>query len=178
MSIQSARKQAELLITSLGIKSPPVKVEDIARHLGLRVLSMELEEGVSGLLITKPGMDSIVVRADDPRRRQRFTVAHEIAHFHLRHQFEAGEHVHVDRGYRISHRDQKSSTGTDLKEIEANQFAASLLMPTALIMESVKRLETKALCDEHVTKLADEFKVSEQAMIIRLSVLGLLPSKV
>lgn len=173
MSIQSARRQAEKLIVSLGIKCPPVKVEDVAKYLGLRVLSMKLEEGISGLLITKPDMACIVIKDDDATVRQRFSIAHEIGHFALGHQFEAGEHVHVDRGYRISHRDQKSSTGTDLKEIEANQFAASLLMPTSLIREGVRKLRANELYDEHVTKLAEQFKVSEQAMTIRLSVLGL-----
>jgi len=174
MSIQSARKQAELLVASLGIKLAPVNVEDVAKHLGLRIISMDLEEGVSGLLITKPNSSCIVIRQDDPAVRQRFSIAHEIGHFFLRHQFESGEHVHVDRGYRISHRDQHSSTGTNLKEVEANQFAASLLMPAPLLMESTKGLEIEEFNDEHVTKLASIFRVSEQAMTIRLSVLGLL----
>jgi len=174
MSVQSARRHAEELIASLKITRPPVKVEDVAKHLGLRVMLMDLEDGVSGLLITKPGAASIVVHSADAVARQRFSIAHEIGHFFLNHQFESGEHVHVDRGYRISHRDQKSSSGTDLKEIEANQFAASLLMPTTLVMNSVGALDTKELRDEHVTQLAKEFNVSEQAMTIRLSVLGLL----
>ena len=174
MSIQSARRQAEHLILSLGIKQAPVKVEDVAKHLGLRVLSMELEEDVSGLLITKPDMACIVIREGDHLVRQRFSIAHEIAHFYLKHQFEPGEHVHVDRGHRISHRDKRSSAGTNHKEIEANQFAASLLMPSQLVMESIKSLKTEELYDEHVTKLAKEFNVSEQAMTIRLSVMGLL----
>jgi Zn-dependent peptidase ImmA (M78 family) len=174
MSIQSARRQAENLIISIGIKHAPVNVEEVAKHLGLRVLSMELEEGVSGLLITKPDMSCIVINDGDPSVRQRFSIAHEIAHFCMKHQFEPGEHVHVDRGHRISHRDQRSSAGTDLKEIEANQFAASLLMPAALLKQSIEDLGTEELYDEHVTKLAAKFNVSEQAMTIRLSVLGLL----
>jgi Zn-dependent peptidase ImmA (M78 family) len=175
MSIQSARKQAELLIASLGIKQAPVKVEDVAKHLGLRILSMKnLDEDVSGLLITKPDMACIVIREGDHPSRQRFSIAHEIGHFFLRHQFEPGEHVHVDRGHRISRRDKKSSAGTDLKEVEANQFAACLLMPSSLVLESIKELQTEELYDEHITKLAKQFKVSEQAMTIRLSVLGRL----
>jgi Zn-dependent peptidase ImmA (M78 family) len=133
---------------------------------------MELEEDVSGLLITKPDMSCIVVRKDDALARQRFTIAHEIGHFVLRHQFEPGEHVHVDRGYRVSHRDQRSSSGTDLREIEANQFAAALLMPSSIVTENIKALGTEELNDEHVTNLARKFRVSEQAITIRLSVLG------
>ena len=174
MSVQSARRQAELLIVSLGIQQPPVNVEAVAKHLGLRIISMDLEAGVSGLLVTKPNMSCIVIREDDVPARQRFSIAHEIGHFFLRHQFEPGEHVHVDRGYRISHRDQQSSAGSNLKEIEANQFAASLLMPASLLLRSIKDLNAEALNDEQVTDLANKFRVSEQAMTIRLSVLGRL----
>lgn len=174
MSIQTARKQAELLASTLGISEPPVNVEGIAKHLGLRVVAMELEQDVSGLLITKPDMSCIVIREGDSVVRQRFSIAHEIGHYHLRHQFEPGEHVHVDRGHRISQRNRASSTGMNLKEVEANQFAACLLMPAVLIRASIKALNAEELYDAHITELATKFKVSEQAMTIRLSVMGLL----
>jgi len=172
MSIQSARRQAESLIASLGITQAPVPVEDVAKHLGLRVISMDLEEDVSGLLITKPDMSCIVIRKSDGVSRQRFSIAHEVGHFVLRHQFEAGQHVHVDRGFRVSHRDKRSSSGTDLREIEANQFAAALLMPSSIMEDTIKALGSEDLSDEDVTNLAQQFNVSEQAMTIRLSVLG------
>jgi Zn-dependent peptidase ImmA (M78 family) len=62
----------------------------------------------------------------------------------------------------------------DAKEIEANQFAACLLMPSRLLRERVTALNTKQLYDSHVTTLAKEFYVSEQAMTIRLTSLRLL----
>jgi Zn-dependent peptidase ImmA (M78 family) len=174
MSIQSARRQAELLITTLGITEAPVNVEEVAKHLGLRVIPMDLDDEVSGVLITKPEMSCIVIRKDDVIQRQRFSIAHEIGHFVLRHQFEAGEHVHVDRGFRVSRRDSRSSSGTDAKEIEANQFAAALLMPSWIVLANIKEIGSENLNDEHVTNLARKFRVSEQAMTIRLSVLGSL----
>jgi Zn-dependent peptidase ImmA (M78 family) len=174
MSIQSARKQAELLIVSLGISEPPVNVEGVAKHLGLRIIAMDLDEDVSGLLITKPNMSCIAIREHDSPPRQRFSIAHEIGHFFLRHQFEPGEHVHVDRGHLISQRDRLSSTGKNIKEVEANQFAACLLMPAAFVRASIDELNAEELYDAHITALADKFKVSEQAMTIRLSVMGLL----
>jgi Zn-dependent peptidase ImmA (M78 family) len=125
-------------------------------------------------LISKGDSTVIAVQQGDPLNRQRFTIAHEIGHFHLRHQFEPGEHVHVDRGHIITPRNSRSSTGVDVKEIEANQFAACLLMPSKLLLERIKALKVKSLCDDHVTRLAGEFKVSEQAMTIRLSTLGFL----
>ena len=149
-------------------------VERIAKALGLKVVFLDLGEDISGLLISKGGSMVIAVQEGDPPKRRRFTIAHEIGHFHLRHQFEPGEHVHVDRGHLITPRNSRSSSGVDLKEIEANQFAACLLMPNRLLTERIKALRTKSLRDADVDVLAQEFNVSEQAMTIRLSTLGYL----
>ena len=92
----------------------------------------------------------------------------------LRHQFVSGEHVHVDRGHFISQRGPRSATGVDVKEIEANQFAAALLMPADLINKEMAALGGGALLDWHVSQLASTFEVSEQAMTIRLTKLGFL----
>lgn len=174
MSIRSARSRAESLVDQFGIKNAPVDVDSIARNLGLPIVYLDLGEEVSGLLVTESNSSCIAVQENDSRTRQRFTVAHEIAHYVLRHQFQPGENVHVDRGNFISQRGPRSSTGTDLKEIEANQFAASLLMPARLVNDYVRKLGVRELLDFHVSDMARAFNVSEQAMTIRLSTLGLL----
>ena len=86
----------------------------------------------------------------------------------LRRQFVSGEHVHVDQ------HGPRSATGVDPKEIEANQFAACLLMPPDLVKHAVMACGGSPLVDSYVTELASTFDVSEQAMTIRLSTLGLL----
>lgn len=174
MSIQSAKNHAKQLIDSLGIKKAPINIESVAQKLGLKIMEMDLEEGISGLLITNPQISCVVVQKQDYPNRKRFSIAHEIAHFCLKHQFEPGEHVHVDRGFLISQRNRRSATGTDLKEIEANQFAACLLMPSRLVREYVEKLKADHLHDTHISLLAKEFDVSEQAMTIRLASLDLL----
>lgn len=176
MTIKYARTQAEKLIERLNIdvNSLPVDVKKIAKSLNLIVTFANLGDNVSGLLISDGINAQVVVHEGDGAKRQRFTIAHEIGHYFLQHQFEEGEHVHVDRGHYISQRGPKSSDGTDLKEIEANQFAASLLMPTKLIREKLREFGDGPLLDYHVTSLAETFEVSEQAMTIRLTTLGLL----
>ena len=82
--------------------------------------------------------------------------------------------MHVDRGNFISQRGPRSSTGTDVQEIEANQFATSLLMPSRLVSDYVKKLGVRELLDFQVAGMARAFNVSEQAMTIRLTSLGLL----
>lgn len=173
MSIRTARTQAEILAQVCGFTRPPVDVENVARHLGLNIAYADLGSDVSGLLISRDDATAIAVQAGDNDNRKRFTIAHEIGHFCLRHQFEPGEHVHVDRGHVITPRNSKSSAGIDPKEIEANQFAACLLMPSKLLQARITSLRVP-LHDSHVTLLAHEFAVSEQAMTIRLSTLGYL----
>jgi Zn-dependent peptidase ImmA (M78 family) len=174
VSVRYARAQAEKLAERLGTGSVPVDVEKIADRLGLPVMYADLGEGVSGLLVSDGVQAHICVQDQDAPVRQRFTIAHEVGHHYLRHQFEPGHHVHVDRGHYISERGPRASDGVDPKEIEANQFAACLLMPSKLVREKVAELGGGPLLDQHVSHLARTFRVSEQAMTIRLSTLGLL----
>ena len=99
-------------------------------------------------------------------QRQRFTIAHEIGHLLLH----ADENLHVDKNFPIGLRSKRPSNLVDEKEIEANQFAAALLMPADLIAEDVRPLiGMDVLVAIH--KLATKYGVSEQAMSVRLSAL-------
>lgn len=173
MSARSARNQATILLQKCQQLTVPVDLTAVAKSLGLRVEEKPLGD-VSGLLITGEGRALICVNSTgETPQRKRFTIAHEIGHFYLGHQFEEGEHVHVDRGNFISARSGRSSAGVDPKEVEANQFAAALLMPAPMVEGEAARLAGDGpLLDQHVEELAKKFDVSEQAMTIRLSALG------
>ena len=174
MSGAIVRRRAARLIAHHRVRVPPVDVEAVAAALGLTIVRDDLGAGVSGLLVSHQGAACVCVHEADHRHRQRFTIAHEIGHFVLRHQFVRGEHVHVDRGVVVSQRGPRAASGVDRKEIEANQFAAALLMPPALVTEAVTACGGRPLVDSQVSALAATFDVSEQAISIRLSTLGLL----
>jgi Zn-dependent peptidase ImmA (M78 family) len=106
------------------------------------------------------------VNSSHPIQRQRFTIAHEIGHLLLH----ADENLHVDRNFPIGLRSGISSKSVDANEIEANQFAAALLMPADFIAEDIKPfIGTDVMFA--IRKLAQQYRVSEQAMSIRLSTL-------
>lgn len=175
MSAYTARTAAERLLERLGVSSAPVDVDDIAEQLGVKVVYEDLGPEVSALLVTRGAASTIGIHRDHPTVRQRFSVAHELGHFVLRHQFERGEHVHVDQGRFISERSARASAGLDPKEVEANQFAAALLMPARLVRIHAARFGGRGpLLEDEISQLARDFKVSEQAMTIRLSALGLI----
>lgn len=85
--------------------------------------------------------------------RRRFTAAHEIAHFIL-HRNKIGDSISDDEWYR--------SGLSNPEEVEANRFAARLLMPDHLL----KQCAPVWNFDKGV--LAKLFEVSEEAMAIRL----------
>ncbi len=80
----------------------------------------------------------------------------------------------------VIRRDGKSSLGIDEDEIQANRFAAELLMPKNSIAEQVAKTlgkKSKLTSDGLVQELAQTFQVSQQAMEYRLTNLGyLIPS--
>jgi Zn-dependent peptidase ImmA (M78 family) len=98
-------------------------------------------------------------------RRQRFTIAHELGHFFLHSRDE-----HVTKAPMVMLRSGASSTGLISEEIQANQFAAELLMPREAVGLLVE--EYDIIDDDVIDSLACNFEVSPQAMAIRLGKLG------
>lgn len=147
-----------------GMISLPVDVEFIAHKLGLVVQRMRLSNGTDGLLVKDIPYEPFkaVVDADASARRSRFTLAHEIGHYvKLYQDWPDGDVTGV-----AERRDALSSKGLDEGEIWANDFAAALLMPARLVI----RMWGDG-CS--VETMADLFNVSETAMSIRISNLGL-----
>ena len=59
--------------------------------------------------------------------------------------------------------------------MEANLFAAELLMPERLLTKDIAEVESLELdLEDQLEKLAKKYGVSQQAMAIRLSSLGYL----
>lgn len=131
----------------------PVKVGALARDLGLVVREIDMSDDISGSLKREDGQWVIRVNRRHAKVRQRFTVAHEIAHY-LLHRDKIDKGLTDDTFYR--------SGLSDVTEREANRLAADILMPWHLV-----RVAT-----EHGTRdpetLSDAFQVSEAAMSIRL----------
>lgn len=160
------RKAAELLRQG-GVVSAPVDVERLAKTVARATVKYEPFEGkLSGLVHRgRDGQAVIGVNKSHAEVRQRFTIAHELGHLLLH----AQEDLHVDEGIWL--RNERSSRAEDEREIEANQFAAELLMPTDLVQEAVagRNLDLVNDEDETLIELATKFKVSRQALSFRLS---------
>jgi Zn-dependent peptidase ImmA (M78 family) len=165
-------EQAALdLLERCEVNEVPVPVAEIAAALGADVQIEPLEGGLSGLLYRHGGRTVLGVNGLHADVRQRFTIAHELGHLEL-HQ----DTLFVDG---LLRRDDVSSLAVDSQEIEANAFAAELLMPRHLLLAEVSDRMPKSGVAEParlVKQLAKVFEVSEQAMEIRLANLGLATS--
>lgn len=151
-----------------------VDAEGIARALGIVVRRASFEGSLSGFLVFGPdGVPYIGVNSDHNLRRQRFTIAHELGHFMLHEK--SVPHMDAGQGgFRARLRNDLSSEGVDQKEVEANLFAAELLMPAAWLERDLKgqppidMFETDSL----ILDLARSYGVSTRALTIRLTKLG------
>lgn len=160
-------ERAQQLLARLEIKDAPVPLEKIAKALGAQLRFSPLDSELSGMVYIKDGTPIIGVNSLHHPNRQRFTIAHEIGHLEL-HKDEISKAVHVDKDFPVLMRDQKAATGTDQLEIEANQFAAELLMPKKLIDEAIKGGLPDIDTDIPLEELAKKFRVSKQALEYRI----------
>lgn len=166
----SERKNATELLRAHGVFAAPVDVDRLAHALGAEVFYEEMEDNVSGLLIREGGSApaKIAVNSSHHRNRQRFTLAHEIAHLVLH--ASRKKELWVDHEYYF--RTVNAQNGDQRVEVEANRFAAELLMPKELVHASID--SDKPLSDLDVARLALKFAVSEQALMWRLVNLSLI----
>jgi len=167
MKTPSPAAEAKELLRQCDITSAPVPVDLIAKYLGVEVRFAPLDDELSGMVFIKDGRPIIGVNALHHPNRQRFTIAHELGHFVLHRELITNS-VHVDKQFRVLMRDGSAGTGTQKIEVEANQFAAALLMPDALVRKAISQHTFDIDDDTPLTELAKQFKVSRQTMEYRV----------
>ena len=132
VTIMQNRKKAEQealqLLSKLGYLEPPVNIMEVARVIGLSLAEAEFSAAnnhISGLLDYRN--NKIIVNKEEPGNRQNFTIAHEIGHFVL----------HKDwitsNDYQPMFRQKESFNKKNEKEVEADIFAAHLLVPKYML---------------------------------------------
>lgn len=125
---------------------------------------LELEFADMGDLdasIRKSGNKYIItVNSKHSKKRQRFSMAHEYAHYQL-------HRSHLEslaEGEKIMHR----SSARDSREYQANSLAADLLMPRSKFLSVAGRMNNSA------SRISDAFNVSLEAVRVRASQLNMV----
>jgi Zn-dependent peptidase ImmA (M78 family) len=160
-------EKSEMEIVSRYMQSAPVDMEAIFSALGVGFEKAWMDSA-SGSISRNGDRFIVSVNALESDNRQRFTAAHELAHY-LFHRDLMGDgermHRHVDNLY------NGGQTSGDVifkreHEVQANRVAAQIIMPKALV-------EKKFAENADAGALAFDFGVSKAAMEIRLKTLGL-----
>lgn len=155
--IDDAEQAAERLreLWKLGIDAIP-DMADLLEEKGIKVISLDLPEEVSGskAFVQRKDADSvpiIVVNAVHNGLRQRFTLAHELAHLVL----------NCDK---LDHKEEEKA---------ADRFAGAFLMAREMMTRVLGGHRTVISLGE-LAELQKMFKVSIACLVVRCSQLGLL----
>jgi Zn-dependent peptidase ImmA (M78 family)/transcriptional regulator with XRE-family HTH domain len=163
-AVDQGRRLAGQVRRALGLGDGPVArlPELLEERFGLDVDLSPLPEAVNGLCASAGDRTLILVGSRKPSSRQRFTLAHELAH----HLVDDLDPLYVDeRGVRTR----------SVAEMRANAFAAHLLMPEPGVRTAIAGTADDA---ERAVRVALTFGTSVSAAAYQLGNLGLLPGAV
>jgi Zn-dependent peptidase ImmA (M78 family) len=156
--------EVDALLQKYRIDSPPVPVEEVTREEGIEISFRTLQDSMAGFLLRRGQNKIIGVNDHHAPARRRFTIAHELGHALLH----EGEELYVDHSFRVNLRGPEASTATNIEEIEANTFAATLLMPRRMLLRDLQSWGFDLEDDEQLNELAHDYGVSRSAMSFRL----------
>jgi hypothetical protein len=160
---QALRHPSSAEIVNDFVQTVPVDVHGLALALGLDLASEALPDQISGKIERRERGTGfrITYNIGHSPTRQRFTIAHEIAHYIL-HWDMIGDGIIDDAMYR-------STPQNDPIERQANSYAASILLPAPLVREKYREgvISYAAMCQL--------FEVSPEVARIRMRELRLGP---
>lgn len=163
----------EQVFKGTDLRSIPIKIIPIVKHYGFSVFRASMPDTESGYIMVSNktiepfGSKKVIVyNFNHSKRRNRFTVAHELAHYI----FHTKEEIYA-------HRDSSNSGNSRVEEINANRFASALLMPKNEVLSFVKEVKNDfltAIPSDYIYYVSEKFNVSESAAEIRLKKLGVI----
>ncbi|HLD98851.1 MAG TPA: ImmA/IrrE family metallo-endopeptidase [Bdellovibrionota bacterium] len=140
------------LLEDLDLFRLPVIPKEVCRRLGIEYREYRYE-GIEGSLMVIGSHQLIAVNAKTREASRRaFTCAHELGHYYF--DLDEGESSFTCSENDVIYPSQ------DPRELRANEFAAELLMPTALVMPMIKSAKPSW---EVISKLAEVTGSSLQA---------------
>ena len=169
------RNVVELLVNlkdNYDIFTIKTDLESFIEHFDIKVYYSNMDgfdnpNSISGYSIVNDlGQPEIVINANDSKRRQRFTMAHEFGHIIMHWDWLNNKDGLNKNNTEILFRSNGyNNDSDDLKEFQANEFAAELLLPHNHLKEGLgdlNLLKGNPLAMEKMKKMVSEaFNVSE-----------------
>jgi Zn-dependent peptidase ImmA (M78 family) len=152
--------EVQRLLTDCAITWPPVKLCKIVNYLGLEYIKVkDTADGAEPIIFTSSakGRPAVFVNTNLPDPAQRYSVAHQLAHYILHAKFNVREGiVEPQRNWRSEADDPPFAR--DVYEAEADIFAVKLLIPQSLLKVLPK-------VSRKLDDIADKFNVPRVAVI-------------
>lgn len=145
------RKVAVDLLKMHGYQ-PPVPIEELVMKLGLGIREVNVNADIDAKFSNEKMIITVNAAQTNPYRR-RFSIAHELGHFVLKHYLNPWEY-------------EDPETGKSFVESEADEFAGSILMPKDFLLKQLKSGTT-------IIDLQKMCEVSHQAIWVRIQIYGL-----
>lgn len=162
---------AESILQNIRKQSPstqiqfPLPIHDVAKSLGIVSIKSLYDSDFEGILIKKDHEGFVFYNGKSHVTRQRFTIAHELGHWMIpwhtmggKTSFECDSKNTIDTLQTVN-----KQTAIPRIEIEANRFAANLLMPKYEFKLATKNEP----CLIKLRQLAFDYQVSFQACCLR-----------
>lgn len=154
--------------------TPPVDIEGIIQYLDIEIDTKPnfKKMKVLGSININNSKPIIWVNrmANQMEERKRFTLAHELGHYMLH--IAPLTHWENTTGFSDNKIGFNRDDEWNHEEMEANGFAAQLLMPSEYVKKEFEELSGSSI--QKLEKLASIFYVSKLAMKYRLETLGLI----
>ena len=182
--IKKYRNHSILLLEKFNLNdSFPINIDKLAKELNINVIYQELEPNVSGKISYNPLKNETLIKINNQEHefRQRFSLAHEIAHYIYDIDFNEFQEIEDT----ITHFRAPSNNPIERR---ADKYAERLLMPANLFRAKTKELKEEMFPNtgktigykniyKIVIKLSEDFRVSRPAIIFRLNSLKIINEK-
>lgn len=157
------RRLAEAITKQLGDEPRSVDVRQIAADIDIYEILEEPLNGLAGCLVVPENKSEGAIAVDGgmAEERKRYTIGHEIGHYvNPTHRASSPEGFQCTRNDMLTDRAAPGDKHAKM-EVEANQFAAELLMPASWVR---RFLRPKLGLDlQHIFEMARLFEVSKEA---------------
>jgi Zn-dependent peptidase ImmA (M78 family) len=172
MSIDNLEDKAEQTLRDTDTFRAPVPIHLVAQRLNLGTEALPLGE-FSGMMVVRGNRGAIGYNSAHARVRQRFTIAHEVAHYVLHLEGDGKARLFADK--HVTFRtDEDASPKRNRENVEANRLGSALLMPKELVLKEIRDRDLDLDDDNAINHLARYFWVSSALIAHRLLNLQLL----
>lgn len=129
----STEHYARSLLRELDIKTLPINPREIIKRLGIALHEVDAADRFDGCIMRVEEAAAIVLNASiSSKERKSFTLAHELGHYKI---------PHHSKNIQCLREDIETFSTAKVMEKEANEFAAELLMPEAIIQPLIEESE-------------------------------------